>query len=327
MDSPENILVNFPTNIGDAVLSLPALDELVSTYPGGKITAIVSPATREMLSMREDIDEFIVYDKRKRLKEKICFAFSLRKGGYGIMVDFKNSLLPVVLRIKEYTSYIRIYPRDMHVKDRYISLVKRIVAGETGRRGGFLTDDASLKEKWPSGIFRKAVFVSTFSRSDLKTYPVRYLKRIIEELSPRYRIVLLGDGTSADYYSSLDSYGNVFDLSGKTTLLDVYWLLTNYAALCFCVDSSILHLASYANVPVISLFGPTDEKKYGPWSEKRNVVISRDDLGCRPCGKARCCVDCQCMHINPERVIEAIDELFHEIESDRTQENPYYTNG
>lgn len=327
MDNPGNILVNFPTNIGDAVLSLPALDEVVNAYPGGKVTAIVSPATRNMLSMREDIDEFIVYDKRKRFKEKICFAFSLRKGGYGIMVDFKNSLLPAVLRIKEYTSYIRIYPRDMHVKDRYISLVKKLVPGKTCRRGRFLTDDASLEDKWPPGLFRNAVFVSTFSRSDLKTYPLTYLKKVIEELSLKHKVVFLGDGTSEDYYNALGSNGNVFNLAGKTTLLDVYWLLTNYAALCLCVDSSILHLASYADVPIVSLFGPTDEKKYGPWSGKRDLVISRDDLKCRPCGKARCCAGCQCMRIDPEKVIKAVNELFYEVENDRTEKNSYCTDG
>jgi len=62
--------------------------------------------------------------------------------------------------------------------------------------------------------------------------------------------------------------------------------LIKKAQLLITNDSAVMHLASYLNVPVAAIFGPTDEKKYGPWSP-RSVVIKKD-VFCRPCEKAAC---------------------------------------
>ncbi|MFA4992518.1 MAG: lipopolysaccharide heptosyltransferase II, partial [Candidatus Omnitrophota bacterium] len=38
--------------------------------------------------------------------------------------------------------------------------------------------------------------------------------------------------------------------------------------------------------PVAAIFGPTDENKYGPWSQEKIVI--KKDIFCRPCEKAQC---------------------------------------
>jgi heptosyltransferase-2 len=45
-------------------------------------------------------------------------------------------------------------------------------------------------------------------------------------------------------------------------------------------------LGSYLNIPVVAIFGPTNEVKYGPWSGKSAVV--KKEIFCRPCEKAQC---------------------------------------
>ena len=51
-------------------------------------------------------------------------------------------------------------------------------------------------------------------------------------------------------------------------------------------DSAPLHVASAANTPTIAVFGPFDERRYGPLAE--GSVVIKPDIPCRPCDKAHC---------------------------------------
>ena len=54
-------------------------------------------------------------------------------------------------------------------------------------------------------------------------------------------------------------------------------------------DTGILHMASYLDRPLVVIFGPGNEAKYGPWPGAgiRRAVVTRE-VACRPCEKARC---------------------------------------
>jgi len=52
-----------------------------------------------------------------------------------------------------------------------------------------------------------------------------------------------------------------------------------------CNDSGPLHVATAAGAKTISIFGPSDEKVYGPYPpDKKHLVVTKD-LDCRPCYK------------------------------------------
>jgi len=125
----ERIIFNFPTNLGDTILSLPVLDKLKASYPQAKITAIVSPKTKEFLLRNNFIDDVVVFDKRWRIREKMRFCWDL-KGKYDLIIDLKNSLLPFLLGIRRRTPFWRRSCKDVHIKDEYLSLVKKIVSQE-----------------------------------------------------------------------------------------------------------------------------------------------------------------------------------------------------
>ena len=58
--------------------------------------------------------------------------------------------------------------------------------------------------------------------------------------------------------------GRVIDLTGQVDLLTAYACLS-HARLYIGNDSGLMHLAAAAGTPTLALFGPSDERLYGPW--------------------------------------------------------------
>jgi ADP-heptose:LPS heptosyltransferase len=76
-------------------------------------------------------------------------------------------------------------------------------------------------------------------------------------------------------------------------------------------DSGITHLASMLGVPVIALFGATDQQIWGPRGRRVEIILGT--APCAPCDaeKRRRCPDNVCMKsIAGERILEATELLF-----------------
>ena len=71
---------------------------------------------------------------------------------------------------------------------------------------------------------------------------------------------------------------------GQTDLKDTLEYLRRSIGV-VCNDSAGQHLASVAGTPCVSIFGPTVlSLGFQPWNP-HSVVVQRDDVQCRPCGK------------------------------------------
>jgi ADP-heptose:LPS heptosyltransferase len=72
-----------------------------------------------------------------------------------------------------------------------------------------------------------------------------------------------------------------------------------------------MHMAAAVGVPVVALFGPTDERKWGPWGEGHTVITKR--LSCHPC-KPHKCSDHECMNeISAEEALAAVEAKLEKI--------------
>ena len=61
------------------------------------------------------------------------------------------------------------------------------------------------------------------------------------------------------------------DLTGQSDLLTAYACLKR-ARLFVGNDSGLMHMAAAAGIPTVGLFGPSDERLYGPWGEHARVA-------------------------------------------------------
>src|SRR6185312_11065741 len=69
-------------------------------------------------------------------------------------------------------------------------------------------------------------------------------------------------------------------LCGQTSVADLVELIRK-TTVCVTNDSGSMHLAAALNRPVVSVFGPTDPRRIGPYGRERAVV--RADVPCAPC--------------------------------------------
>ena len=105
------------------------------------------------------------------------------------------------------------------------------------------------------------------------------------------------------------SIGGVHDLSGQLTLREMAALAAR-ARLFVGVDSAPMHIAAAVGTPVVALFGPSDERVWGPWRVAHRVVAS--EHSCRPCNNDGCGGGkvSECLTQLPvERVRSAVNDL------------------
>ena len=107
----------------------------------------------------------------------------------------------------------------------------------------------------------------------------------------------------------LEGNPGAVDLSGQLTLREMA-ALTARARLFLGVDSAPMHIAAAMGTPVVVLFGPSDERAWGPWKVPHRVVSTSHP--CRPCnidgcggGKVSECLT----QLPVERVRSAINEM------------------
>jgi len=115
--------------------------------------------------------------------------------------------------------------------------------------------------------------------------------------------------------SPVPRQGRVLNLIGRTDLRQLMGVMTHCGTF-VANDSGAAHLAAAMGLPVVAIFGPTDERISAPLPGeglRGSHVILSHPVFCRPCMLRECPIDHRCMkRIEPTRVAEAvIQQLAH----------------
>ncbi len=112
INNPENILIIRLSAIGDVINVLPSLRLLRSHFPNSKITWLVEDRASAILTGHPDIDEVIVYPRKKWqsgilkpnkslniISESLSFYKRLRRQHYDLVIDFQGNLKSAVMNL------------------------------------------------------------------------------------------------------------------------------------------------------------------------------------------------------------------------------------
>jgi len=311
------------SNVGDVILTLPVLSALKDNFPDASIDVVVGPRPEEVFKKDPRVSKVFIYNKAAALKDKMRFIKTLKAERYDLAIDMKTSLLPFIIGARYRTSMIIcreqacLLPTKLKHK-RLIHLDKLKSLGIKYKEQKNIHIDEGSRNKIDKTLKDNGVKdtdtligMSPGSRSHLKQWKKQGFIDVIIGIikTPQYKVILTGDadesGLSKEITSAINQPGFIIDLTGKTSLSELFALIERFGLLLTC-DSASLHIASDLGVRVAAIFGPTDPMEYGPRGNK-DIVI-RKNLKCSPCKKAQCKFGThECMErINAQEVLEAI---------------------
>ncbi len=127
----------------------------------------------------------------------------------------------------------------------------------------------------------------SIKKNILKGWPPQHWAGLIQHLAVTDQVYLVGGPDDADVIQDItrqlpNDLTHFTNLYGKTRNLRQLAALIQRGDALISVDSAPMHLAVGYKTPVISMFGPTDEKKLLPQAPQFHAV-TQADLSCRPC--------------------------------------------
>jgi len=334
---PRKILIIKPSAIGDVVHTLPILNLLRRRFPKSHISWMLTPACAGLLRGHPLLDEIILFERKRYgdgwrspsvARGLFSFARDLRRRRFDLVIDLQGLLrsgwltwqtrAPVRVGFANarelawvaYTHRVSVGTMQQHAVERYLSVAEALGCGRAPVEFPFATDDADRLHvsNLLGGIGAFALLLPGTNWST-KRWPVEYFARLVEPLKSQHGLAtVIGGGN--DVLPLASRIPNAINLCGQTDLRQLTALLER-ADLVIANDSGPMHIAAVLNKRLITLFGPTNPVRTGPYQRMDTVI--RLDICCSPC-YSRECSHHSCMKwLTPDRVMACVDTQAHPV--------------
>ncbi len=310
--TPKNILVIPLRYIGDTILTVPLLRNLHHHFPNARIDVLASKTTAPLLEPCPYIHQVLIepsgtsarlrqiqaghYDTGLVLRKSATTNLLCRMAGISRLIGYDKQRFP--------WGYKR-WGWFLDASARYPSLRTEIPQAISHLQLlhllGVETLDDHL-ELWHTEADLQALHevlkahqvqlnqpmavLHAASASHGKTLEIQQFGSAVQALQQSgYQILCTGTTGDTPLYDTLAQSAGVplINLAGKTRLRETYALYRQVQIL-LTVDSSPIHLGAAASVPhIIGVFGPTNEKQWGPHAAHSQFYPVFMDLPCRPC--------------------------------------------
>lgn len=317
--APRHILVARTDKIGDLLLSLPSFQALKRTFPGARVTALVSSYAKEIVQAHPAIDAVEIWTPEEG---PFQLAGRLRK----LQVDVFIALYPRPLQalaawmagipVRIGTAYrwygflfnrkVRVHRSacDRHEVEYNLDLVKTLGANDPEERIEFPLTDAErafakdlLKEKGIAPGTRYVAVHPGHKGSALNWSPEKYGEAVAHLCQKSgARVVLTAGPDETALISRVTTFLHSLPADQKPVLLIGVCTLRQLAAVyegadCFLSGSTgTMHLAAAVGTPTVALFCPIPETtpvRWGPWGNESTILMPKG-LQCPDCLIGRC---------------------------------------
>jgi len=344
MQTGGNILVIQTAFLGDAILTLPMIQELKKKNSESKLDVLAIPSTEIIFSSSPYVDDVIVIDKKekhKSIKRLNNFIKELREKSYSIIYSphrsFRSAYITIKLGVREtygfdnssfkyaYKNIVKYKQTDHEVqrnleligedtKDKSWKISPEIIIAETEKEK--VTDILSTNK-----IDTEFIAVAPGSVWETKRYPKEYYSEVIKSLIAKdEKVVLIGgenDKLLCDEIA-FNTNDKVKNLAGEFSVTETIQLLGS-AKLLITNDSAPTHMGMCADIPVLTIYCSTAPGfGFYPYNNKSRY-LSYDKLDCKPCGihgYKECPVksfDCGYKLI-PEDILKEVEKMLGENE-------------
>jgi lipopolysaccharide heptosyltransferase II len=322
------ILVRAPNWVGDAVMSIPALEAIRQSHRDAEISILVRPAVAALLSGQPFADRIVKYDNRGNHRgwlgrEKLIRQLRGERFDVAVLLQnaFEAAWLAWRVGIPERIGYARdargvllttavSVPRTgeipAHESHYYLEMLRR--AGWVDSRGEVApirlqipepahqaAETALRRAGTRDGAWRCAIAPGA-SYGAAKCWPPERFASLADRLISECDADVIFFGTPGEreiiarICSAMKS--RAISLAGETSMGDLAALFSACSAF-VGNDSGAMHVAAAAGIPVIGIFGSTDPEGTAPVTQQFTLI--REEVSCSPCFLRRCPVDHRCM--------------------------------
>jgi len=275
------ILFITSTRIGDAVLSTGLLGWLIERHPEARITIACGPLAAPLFTALPGLERIITLRKRPGGLHWLELWRACVRVRWDLVVDLRRSAIAWMLP----TRTRRRLPTSAAPLHR-VALIGRTLGLDPPPAPRLWTtsqhDAAAAKLLADAG---PVLAVAPGANWPAKTWPAARFAELVQRLTRADAPLAGAKAVIACAAVDEAGAGPVMDavpasrriaLVGED-LLTVFAVLRG-ASLFIGNDSGLMHMAAAAGVPTLGLFGPTDDRLYGPWGPACAVARAEESV-------------------------------------------------
>ena len=258
------ILVVSYSRIGDTILATSLINHLIKKHLDAEFTVVTSTISKDIFTDMPRLKKLIVIDKQKYAGHWYKIWNFVKDNKWDLVVDLRSSYLSYFLEANErkifkgnqYEHKLEQFSNFLQIEDN----IQPTIWADQQKYNNI------LKSKKISNNF---ICVAPISNWQGKDWPIdKYYKLFEDPLFSDFEIVILGATDKASDNTKIRNLKEslsvkVNNLMNKADMIETYFILRN-SKLFLGSDSSNMHLSTAAGIPTIGLFGPTNDKVYGP---------------------------------------------------------------
>ncbi|MDC1418069.1 lipopolysaccharide heptosyltransferase II [Candidatus Thioglobus sp.] len=299
------ILIELPSWLGDAVMTTPAIENLVNFFDDSEIILIGSVISIEALKNNPKVTEVFVLEKQYFNLYKTIKSF----GKFDAFFSFRSSFRSKV--IKFFVSSPRKYQFDKnkfikgHQVEKYNNFINNVL------NVNLIPGKLKLPpQKRIKNSKNKILGINPGASYGIakRWYPEKFAS-VAFDLSNNYDIIILGSEKEIEIAGDIEKYliekgvANFKNLSGQTSIFELFIQIANLDLL-ITGDSGPMHLAAAYQIPTVAIFGPTNSIETSQWLNEKSKIVKKS-LECQPCMKR----ECPLKHHNCMKLIDPSDVL------------------
>ena len=331
-------------NIGDVIMTGPALRAIKANLSQGRLTLMASPGGSQAAALLPWVDEILPWRVLWQDLGHLDFnparewdlVTTLRERHFDAAIIFTSFsqtphpagficyLAGITLRLGEsketggtLTAEPAAAPDEIHQVERNLRLIESV---------GFQVDDRRLVIQVPEPARRTAeallryrglaagaphLLLNPWTSCSARTYHEGRFGEAARSLSEQTGWPVVVTGVAKDRARSgplLESLGSAaVDLIGATRLPELAALVAG-ARLVLTNNTSVMHLADATGTPSVVLYSGTEyESQWGPRTAAARLL--RRETPCSPCYRFTCPYQMECLDISPPEVVDAGLEL------------------
>lgn len=266
--------------IGDGILSTGVLNHLVQTMPEAQFTVACGPLCVDLFKAVPRLERVIAIPKEKDHGHWIKLWKECSPIHWDLIVDLRNSLVSRLLKSKKKLA------RTIHDDGAHKVQQNGLVLGMQEPPSPFIwlsDDDKQRAQALLPDTHTPLLALGPAANWPGKQWPserfAALAMRLIapDGLLPNAKVLVLAAKHEQDQlYAVLRTVPDdkLITLFGADLRMAAACL--QRASLFIGNDSGLMHLAAAVGVPTLGLFGPSNEKVYGPWGKNTALIRTSD---------------------------------------------------